>query len=84
MKLIPTSKNAIATVRNVRSDNFKLLSEFAESGMDCAKVEGYPHKNAESCAVSLRRAISTYRMYTIGVTVRNGNVYLIRNSIGEK
>lgn len=78
MKLIPCDEKAIATVKNVRSDNFKLLMDFAERGIECAKVEGYPHKNADSCAVALRIAIKKYRLFTIGVVVRKEDVYLIR------
>ncbi len=84
MNLIPCDKNAIATVKNVRSDNFKLLTEFAESSVECAKVEGYPHKTANGCATALRSAIKTYRIFTIAVTVREGDVYLIRKPMEEK
>lgn len=84
MNFIPCDKKAIATVKNIRSDNFKLLTEFAESGHECAQVEGYPHKNANACAAALRAAIKKYRIFTIGVAVRKDNVYLIRKSIQEK
>ena len=81
MNFIPCDKNAIAIVRNVRSDNFALLSNFADSGLECAKVEGYPHKSAEGCASALRAAIKNYRMFTIRVVKRGDEVYLIRNPI---
>ena len=84
MNLIPCDKKAIATVKNIRSDNFTLLTKFAESGHECAQIEGYPHKSANGCAAALRTAIRKYRMFTIGVSVRGDNVYLIRKPIEEK
>ena len=84
MKLVPCDKKAIATVKNIRSDNFKLLMDFAESGHECAQIDGYPHKNANACAASLRVAIKKYRFFTIAVAVRKDNVYLIRKPIEEK
>ena len=84
MKLIPCDKKAIATVKEVRSDNFKLLWDFVESGEVCAQVEGYPHKTANSCASSLRTAVKNYKLNTVAVVVRRGNVYLIKNDIEIK
>lgn len=84
MKLIPCDKKAIATVKEVRTDNFKLLWDFVESGEACAQVEGYPHKSANSCATSLRTAIRNYKLVTIAVVVRRGNVYLIKKDIEKK
>lgn len=84
MNFIPCDKKAIATVKNIRSDNFTLLTNFADSGLECAQIEGYPHKSAQGCASALRAAIKTYRIFTVSVAVRKNNVYLIRNSIGEK
>ena len=81
MNFIPVDKKAIAAVKNVRSDNFTLLTSFAESGLECAQVDGFPHANARSCASALRSAIKKYRMFTIDVAVRNDKVYLIRKTI---
>lgn len=81
MNLIPVDKKAIATVKNIRSDNFTLLTSFAESGHECAQVEGFPHANARSCAGALRSAIKKYRLFTIEVALRNDKVYLIRKTI---
>ena len=78
MNFIPCDKRAIAVVKNIRSDNFTLLTSFADSGHECAKVEGFPHKSAQGCASALRSAIRKYRMLTIGVVVRKDDVYLIR------
>ena len=84
MKLIPCDEKVTTTVKNIRQDNFKLLMQFAESGHECAKIEGYPHKSADGCAVALRAAIKKYRIFTVGVSVRKDNVYLIRKPIEEK
>lgn len=84
MNFIPCDRKAIVTVKEVRTDNFKLLWEFKESGVACAQVEGYPHKSATSCASSLRSAVKTYHMDSITVVVRRGNVYLIKKEIEAK
>ena len=84
MNFIPCDKKAIATVKNIRSDNLKLLFDFAGSDVDCAKIEGYPHKSAASCASALRAAIKKYRMALISVAVRGNDVYLIRKPIVDK
>ena len=84
MKLVPCDEKATVMVRNIRADIFKLLWDFAESGVDCAMVEGFPHKNATICAASLRAAIKKYRMSSINASARKENVYLYRVSYTDK
>lgn len=84
MNYIPCNEKAIAIVKNVRSDNFTLLMNFAESGLDCAQVRDYPHSSATACATALRAAIRKYRIFTIAVAVRKDNVYLIRRPNEQK
>ena len=84
MKFVPCDQKAIATVKEVRTDNFKLLWDFVESGVTCAQVEGHSHKSASSCASSLRSAVKKYKLNTIAIVVRRGNVYLIKKDIETK
>ena len=78
MKLVPYDVRKVNRI-NTNSDNYAPLAEFADSGLECAKVEGWPHKTATACAVSLRASIKHYRMFTIRVFVRKGEVFLIKN-----
>lgn len=64
-----------------RSDNFRLLSEFVDSGLKCAKVEGSHHKSPHYCASSLNQSAKRYNFFSVKAVVRNGELYLINESI---
>lgn len=64
-----------------RSDNLRILEEFANSGLDCAKVENFTHKHASSCASSLKNSIRNYKMYSIQVITSRGEVFLIKKKV---
>lgn len=55
MKLIPYDIEKIT--KKTKGDNRVLLEEFIQSDMTCAKVEGYPHKNAKVAYSCLRTSI---------------------------
>ena len=79
MKLVPYDKQKIQQIGTRYSDVYNTLMEFRESGMDCCKLEGYPHKTATNCAVALRAAIQRYKMFTVRVFVRKDEVFLVKN-----
>lgn len=80
MKLTPYDATLIARSYAKKNDNYAFIKEFDASGVDCAKIEGYPHKSAASCVSSLSKTISRYKMPWITVTMHKGEVYLIRTS----
>ena len=57
------------------------LYDFVASGLQCAVVDEYPHKHANSCSTSLRKAALRERLYHIKVVVRKSKVYLINELI---
>lgn len=61
-----------------KSGNQTLLEAFADSGLDCVKVEGWTHKNAGSCAASIRNSIERFHMNNFNCVARGGEVFLIR------
>ena len=61
-----------------KSDNFKILNEFAESEHTCVMIEDYTQKNAMCCAASLNTSIKRYHMTGIRAISRKDKVYLIR------
>lgn len=61
-----------------RTKWFKIIDEFVESDMDCAKVKDFPHKSATSCAASLNRAIRRYHKDGIRAIERKEEVFLIK------
>ena len=78
MTLVPYDKKELHHYK--RSDNLKILEEFAKSGLDCARIEGWTQKNATTCVESLRNSIRHYHMNGITVSERKGKVYLIREN----
>lgn len=61
-----------------KSDNLIFLESFIDSGLECAKVENYPHKNADSCLASLKASIKHYNMNGIECCMCRREIYLIR------
>lgn len=61
-----------------RQHNYEFLKEFDDSGVVCAEVVNYSHKNASSCLASLKNTIKNYRMVCLGACIRNGKVYIYR------
>lgn len=79
MKLIPYDKAKIEGIMYYKkTDNLKILEEFASSGLDCAKVDEFSNKSAFSCANSLNHSIKRYKFAGIHAISRRGNVYLIK------
>lgn len=76
MRLIPYDEKKI---HYVKTSNLRILEEFLNSGLTCAKLEGFPQKNAETCACSLRASIRHFKMNGIKVIKRGDAVILLRN-----
>lgn len=60
--------------------NLKLLDSFIESGLPCAKVEEYTHKDAYCCASSIKGAIKRFKLHNIECRTINREVYLINTA----
>lgn len=81
MKLHACAKEDIGKLRVYSSsENRRILEQFAESGLECAKVTDFTQKDAYVCAASLRNSIKTYRMFSYTAIVSRGEVYLIRKN----
>lgn len=79
MRLIEAKIEGIRGRR--RTNNIKLIEDFHASDMVCAKVEGWTHKNAKSCAGCLRQAAVRLKLLHIYSIERKGEVYLIKEEI---
>lgn len=55
---------------------WKLYDDFGRKGYERVKLVGWPHKDAVSCANSLKQFFKRNRIRTIKVFVKNGEVYL--------
>lgn len=81
MKLVPydMQKSNLFSYRGYkRSNNLKILEEFIDSDLDCAKVEGFTQKNATTAAKSLNNSIKRYKFLNIHANARKNNLFLIK------
>lgn len=82
MKLIPYDyKEAMKKKRYKPTRNLGILEEFIESGLDCVKLEGYDHKNAETATSSFKSSIKYYGMTNVECFYRKDEVFLIRKKV---
>lgn len=76
MKLVPYDEKNIKYYKSTK--NLKILEEFIESDMSCAKLEGYTQKNAKNCQTSLLGSIRKFRIHGVKVLVRKDDVILLK------
>lgn len=81
MKLIAYDKKKLDTgVYYTKTNNMRFIEEFANSSMDCAKVEGWTQQDAWSCAASLNSTIKRMGKKNIRAISRKGEVYLLKTT----
>lgn len=78
MTLVPYNKKELGELTFERTSNLKILEEFIRSDLDCARVDGYTHHNAGSCASSLRASIKRFGMHGIMVIKRKDDIFLVK------
>ena len=78
MKLVPYERNKLKVNYFRQTKNGSLLEEFANSGLDAAKVEGWTNATSHSAANSLNRSIERFKFANMRAIVRKGCVYLIK------
>lgn len=82
MKLVECNKNDIRRFGLYKKSKLQtLLEEFIDSGMVCAKIEGWTQTSVSSAQSSISRAIVRYKMYNIQCISRRGEVFLIRTDM---
>lgn len=80
MKLVPYEKKYLQVDMYKQTKNGKLLEEFARSGLDAARVEGWTNATPYSTANSLNRSIERFKFANVRAITRDGKVYLIRTT----
>lgn len=79
MKIVPFNKKEIRDLNRYRhTKNQKILQDFIDSGLDCVKIEDYPHKSASVCCGVLRKSAERFHMNNIEILYRGEDVYLVR------
>lgn len=81
MYLTPANKNDLKHHRYyVKSKNFILLEEFANSEHECVKIEGARehYRSLNTAQTSFSNSIKHYRFSNIKCVTFNGEVYLIK------
>lgn len=76
MKMIPYEREKVRYYKKTK--NLEILEEFMNSGLECAKIEGYSHKNAKSAQSCLYSSMKRFGLKGIAVVVRKGNLFLLR------
>lgn len=83
MKFVPYDRKKIRTEYKFGKLQEK-LREFAESGLDCAKVEDSHYKSAKTCQTTLLQSLKSLGLNnSIRVTVCDGEVFLLRKNYEE-
>lgn len=59
-----------------RSDNLRILEEFANAGYEWGEVEDFTQKTAGYCASSLNLSIKRYKMFHLRAISRGNRVFL--------
>ena len=79
MKLVKCDRKEIrSNVYWRKTDNMKLIEEFANSSLDCAKVEGWTQKSATGCAGSLNKTIKLLHKNNMKAISQHGEVFLVK------
>jgi hypothetical protein len=79
MELIAYDRDKIENIGSYKkTENMRIIDEFIESGLDCAKVEGFTQKRAWSCADSLNKTMVRMKKAGIKALSRKGEVYLVK------
>ena len=61
-----------------RSENRKILEEFADMNCNLVEVKDFTTKNAMYCAASLNSSIKRYKMFNLRAVSRMGRVFLLK------
>ena len=77
MKFVPAERPADTKLVR-RGDNIVTIQAFLDSGLDCARIIDYPHKDTKSCASALRAAVLRTPFPNVRVIQRGNDVYLTR------
>lgn len=83
-KTLGLEKADYNTVIRESCDIWKLLNEFQNSGLECARVTGWAQKSAASCQASISHATKRYHISHIKAKHVKGEVYLINTLLIKK
>lgn len=78
MKLVPYDVKKVKYYSTTK--NLKIIKEFKESNLQCAKIEDFPHADARSCYSSLVGSIKRFGIVGVRVITSRGEVFLIKES----
>ena len=78
MRLIPYDLKKVKPGMYKKSENLLILEEFQDSGLECARLEGFTQAKARYCASSLNMSIKRYKISNVRAITRKGKVYLIK------
>lgn len=80
MRLVPYDKSKIRSKYFAVTVNQQILDEFVNSGLECAKVEGWTNASPGSAANSLNTSIKRFKYGGIKAVSYNKEVYLVKTT----
>ena len=79
MKMVAYDKKELENVMSYKRTKWsEFLDEFAESDLDCVKIEEYEHTSVYSCAAALNKAIGRFHKDNMKAIVHNGELFLMK------
>ena len=64
-----------------RTKIFALLEDFKNSGMKCAKLEGWSYASAKTGTNSISESIKRYNFDGIRAVAKRGEIYLVNDNV---
>jgi hypothetical protein len=77
MRLVPYDRSKL---KRRNSDNYTIIDEFVQSGLECAKVEGWTQAQSSSATNSLNSSIKRFRFANVRAIAYKKEVYLIKTN----
>ena len=65
----------------MHANNLETLLQFANGDSKCTMLTGYPRVKIQNVATNLRKAVKTYRIYGVDISLNNNELYLIKKEM---
>lgn len=77
MNFIPYDINKVNRSKYRKTENLRLIEEFAKSGESCVKIENFPQKRASVAATTLNHSAKHFGYPHIRFMSRKGELFAI-------
>lgn len=81
MNFIPYDINKLNKNKYRKTENLRLIEEFAESGESCAKIENFSQKTSSVAATTLNHSAKHFGYPHIRFMSRKGKLFVINENL---